>query len=268
MKMEIRMVKCPKCQSVYNEALNMGCPQCSGGVSRGAGFSKTVMPGVGVQNPVQPTSPPVNSFVGATMPPPVAAPGHSGSGSFSRTAPPSFAGAVNPQSTVVGSGFSRTAPPSFAGTVNPQGVAGGSSFSKTAPPADGRFVHTQYIGENVTVKAEMRVAGWIVQIDGPRIGKEFRIHSGYNYIGREEGDIRIEGDDYISAAKDSQIYYDAVSAAFYISHVNGANAVRVNEEPVVSGSAKLKAYDILTIGRTKFVFVPLCGDQFKWEDQV
>ena len=162
--------------------------------------------------------------------------------------------------------FPKTTPPAFAGAA-PQNTAAVGVFTKTQPPGDSRFVHTQYIGENVTTKAEMRVTGWIVQIDGAHSGKEYRIHAGYNYIGRQEGDIRIEGDDYISSVKDSQIYYDAVSTTFYISHVNGANAVRVNGEPVVSGSQKLKAYDILMIGKTRFVFVPLCSDQFNWEDE-
>lgn len=240
--MEIRMVKCPKCQAVYNEAMNMGCPQCAGTVSRGTGFSKTVMPGIAVQNPVQPTTPPSGGFVGMTTPP------------------------AEPNNVFAGNSgtFPKTAPPAFVGTVNAQRTG---TFSKTQPPSDGRFVHTQYIGENVTVKADMRVTGWIVQIDGAHPGKEFRIHSGYNYIGRQEGDIKIEGDDYISSVKDSQIYYDAVSTAFYIAHANGANAVRVNNEPVISGSAKLKAYDILTIGKTRFVFVPLCSERFKWEDE-
>ena len=240
------MVKCPKCQTVYNEALNMGCPQCTGNISRASGFSKTVMPGIGSQVPVQPTAPPATPMAGATTLPvgAYAVPtGNSGT-------------------------FSKTAPPAFAGMDSSQNAVAGGAFSKTQPPADGRFVRTQYLGEHATVKSEMRVTGWIVQTEGAAAGKEYRIHAGYNYIGREEGDIRIEGDDYISSAKDSQIYYDAVTAAFYISHVNGANAVRVNNEPVISGSAKLKAYDILTIGKSRFVFVPLCCEQFKWEEEV
>lgn len=242
--MEIRMVKCPKCQAVYNEALNMGCPQCAGTLSRGSGFSKTVMPGVGVQTPIQQPVAAANNFVGATTSPAEANHAFSGNGGT----------------------FSKTAPPAFAGVANAQGTPVVGSFSKTQPPSDNRFVHTQYIGENATVKTDMRVTGWIVQIDGTNPGKEFRIHSGYNYIGRQEGDIRIEGDDYISSVKDSQIYYDAVSTTFYVSHVNGANAVRVNGEPVVSGSEKLKAYDILMIGKTRFVFVPLCSEKFNWEE--
>lgn len=231
--MEIRMVKCPKCQAVYNEALNMGCPQCAGTMSRGSGFSKTVMPGMGAQQPVQQ----INT--------PTAAP-------------------VSPVEQV--SAFPKTTPPAFAGAA-PQNTAAVGVFTKTQPPGDNRFVHTQYIGENATVKADMRVAGWIVQIDGVSPGKDYRIHAGYNYIGRQEGDIRIEGDDYISSVKDSQIYYDSVTTTFYVAHVNGANAVRVNGEPVISGSQKLKAYDILMIGKTRFVFVPLCSEKFNWEEE-
>ena len=145
-------------------------------------------------------------------------------------------------------------------------IYGDSTVAKGAVIGPNTWLKSAHIGENVTEKSSMRVTGWIVQIDGANPGKEYRIHSGYNYIGRAEGDIRVEGDDYISSVKDSQIYYDATNVAFYTSHVNGANAVCVNGEPVVSGAAKLKAYDILMIGKTRFVFVPLCSEQFNWED--
>ena len=48
-----------------------------------------------------------------------------------------------------------------------------------------------------------RVVGWLVAVSGPCRGTDYRIHTGYNYIGREAGDICIRGDSTISAEKDA-----------------------------------------------------------------
>jgi hypothetical protein len=37
-----------------------------------------------------------------------------------------------------------------------------------------------------------------------------------------------------------------------------------NGEEVVF-SEPLEAYDVIELGRTKLLFVPLCGERFKWE---
>jgi hypothetical protein len=57
MIMEIRMVKCPNCNTVYNAAVNTTCPGCAGG-AQSSGFSKTAP----VPSPSAPTG--VNSFGG------------------------------------------------------------------------------------------------------------------------------------------------------------------------------------------------------------
>ena len=43
--------------------------------------------------------------------------------------------------------------------------------------------------------------------------------------------------------------------------------LRVNDSPEpVMMTVRLKAYDVLTIGSTKLMFVPLCGEQFSWDE--
>ena len=253
--MEIRMVKCPHCNTVYNEAMSAACPNCAGQQPGASGFGKTTMPGSNANNGFH-SAPGNNSFGFAagtngfpqTTPP-------TGVNSFPKTGYPSQGGAASVNS------FPQS------GTGFPSGGVIGGTFPQTKPPADSRFVHTQYVGESALTRAEMRVTGWLVIMDGKNAGRDYRIHTGYNYIGKEKGDIRIEGDQCISREKDSQIFYDNETGVFYLSHVNGANALRVNGEPVVSGSVKLNAYDILTIGKTHLIFVPLCGEKFKWGEE-
>ncbi|MCC8150445.1 MAG: hypothetical protein LIO96_03045 [Lachnospiraceae bacterium] len=59
------------------------------------------------------------------------------------------------------------------------------------------------------------VSGWLVCVDGPAKGCDYRIHGGYNYIGREIGDICIPGDQKISREKHAVVAYDERDRLFF-----------------------------------------------------
>lgn len=111
------------------------------------------------------------------------------------------------------------------------------------------------------------MVGWLVCIDGATKGNDYRIHSQNNYIGRSARmDISIPGDPHISAENSAIIAYDNVDRTFYFGPGSGRNIVRVNGKPALSVE-KIEAYDVLTIGTTKLLFVPLCGDRFDWNEK-
>lgn len=111
------------------------------------------------------------------------------------------------------------------------------------------------------------VVGWLVCIDGATKGNDYRIHSQNNYIGRSARmDISIPGDPHISAENSAIIAYDNEDRTFYFGPGSGRNIVRVNGKPALSVE-KIEAYDVLTIGTTKLLFVPLCGDRFDWNEK-
>ena len=113
----------------------------------------------------------------------------------------------------------------------------------------------------------MPVVGWLVCVEGPAKGRDYRIHSNYNYIGRgQHMDICISGDDHISKEKAAIIAYDALERCFFFGPGMGQNLVRVNGTMLMN-AVPLKAYDELTIGKTKLLFVPLCGERFDWNDK-
>lgn len=108
------------------------------------------------------------------------------------------------------------------------------------------------------------VVGWLVCIDGPAKGRDFRIHSQYNYIGRgQHMDICISGDNCISTDRAAVIAYDALEKFFSFGPSMGHNVVRVNGKMLMN-AVVLNPYDELTIGQTKLLFVPLCGERFDW----
>ena len=111
------------------------------------------------------------------------------------------------------------------------------------------------------------VVGWLVCIEGATKGTDYRIHSQNNYIGRSARmDISIPEDSHISAENSAIIAYDNEDRVFYFGPCSGRNIVRVNGKPALSVE-KIEAYDVLTVGTTKLLFVPLCGDRFDWNEK-
>ncbi|MCD7764008.1 MAG: FHA domain-containing protein [Lachnospiraceae bacterium] len=110
------------------------------------------------------------------------------------------------------------------------------------------------------------VVGWLVSLTGSRKGQDYRIHADNNYIGRsEQMDICIRGDDSISRVNHAVLAYDARGKSFYFGNGEGRSLVRLNNEVVLS-TVKLKAYDVIEIGRTRLIFIPLCGEGFDWDN--
>jgi hypothetical protein len=126
---------------------------------------------------------------------------------------------------------------------------------------------TCYVDPSTPAGAPVPVVGWLVAVSGPCRGTDYRVHNGYNYIGREQGDICVHGDQTISAVKDSNVTYVAQTRSFYIAHELGKNVLLVNDVPVIGGAQQLKRNDIVTIGKTKLMFIPLCDENFGWEDE-
>lgn len=109
------------------------------------------------------------------------------------------------------------------------------------------------------------VVGWLVVISGPGKGISIELGYGVNKIGRES-DQRVSldfGDDEISRQAHAAIVYDPKSRRFFIQHGDGVNLTYVNEEPVIQ-SLPLSGNEVISIGNTRLMFIPLCGDGFEW----
>jgi hypothetical protein len=109
------------------------------------------------------------------------------------------------------------------------------------------------------------VAGWLVCHEGANQGRDYRIRSGFNNIGRDtSSQICIAGDETIAREEHAKIFYDVKNANFHVLAGSGRSGVYVNNQVVLQPTV-LKAYDILEIGSTKLMFVPFCGDKFRWD---
>lgn len=105
--------------------------------------------------------------------------------------------------------------------------------------------------------------GWVICISGPQKGKDFRLITGYNRIGRTgESQICLSEDNQVSRESHALIAYDPQSRKFFVA--GDKNMIYLNGNFVIS-SQELKPNDRIKVGATELMFVPLCGDSFQWE---
>ena len=233
--MEIKMCTCPNGHS-FNADIYARCPECGaapveGGQSYGGGaFPKTTDPSQ--------------------------ASGGYGGGAFPKTTDP------------------REASGGYGGGEFPKTTAPGAAMGATTP-VDGRSggfatpfsVPTQAAVDLRHGSGSEPVVGWLVCIEGPMRGQDFRIRDGYNFIGREEGDIRIKGDNAISRQKHAVVAFYSKRNSFHVGPADGRNIIELNGEPVFN-HVQMENFDVITVGNTKLMLVVLCGDRFNWTDGV
>lgn len=110
------------------------------------------------------------------------------------------------------------------------------------------------------------VVGWLTAITGPEKGRDYRIHSDNNFIGRDSGmDICIDYDETISREKHAIISFDTRSLSFFLSPSEGRSIIRINDMPIYQ-TTKLNDFDRIELGETLLIFRSLCGENFSWED--
>jgi len=110
------------------------------------------------------------------------------------------------------------------------------------------------------------VVGWLVCVKGEDFGKSFTLKNGKNFIGRSEGvnDVVLKKDNSVSREKHAILIFDPKSGKFLAQPGMSSELFYLNEE-VVLQAVPLKEKDILQIGKTELIFMPLCGPDFSWE---
>ena len=110
------------------------------------------------------------------------------------------------------------------------------------------------------------VCCWLVCISGARVGMDYKIHKGKNFVGRgDEMDIRILGDNEINRRNHAVIVYDHKKRKTVVLPGDASGLVYLGGDAVYVPT-DLKPYDVIEMGNSRFIFVPLCGDNFEWND--
>lgn len=105
--------------------------------------------------------------------------------------------------------------------------------------------------------------GWVICISGPHKGKDFHLVTGYNKIGRSpEMAICLPDDDQITRDSHAVIAYEPQGRKFFAA--GDKNMIYLNGS-FVMGAQELHANDVIKLGASELMFVPLCGEAFSWE---
>lgn len=245
----MQAIQCSK-GHFYDQSLGQ-CPKCAeearkrgGSMGMGADvpdfipIPNTAPVGISATAPVEDT---MNGYVPSAVPPTMPTPdsfGSFGGGTVGGTVPVTNPGFTPTDFVPTGGGTGWQV--DDYGETQPNGVTGVAGFDP--------------------------IVGWLVCVKGPNRGRDYRLHSGTNYIGSsKEMDICIDNDKTISRHRAASISYDEKGQVFFIQKGEGRNLIYLNGSAVRS-DADLAIYDHIVIGSTELVFVPLCCEKFSWQE--
>lgn len=108
------------------------------------------------------------------------------------------------------------------------------------------------------------VLAWLVCVQGPDRGRDYAVRGEHCYIGRApEMDVRIAGDSKVSRTNHGSVSYNPRNNTFKLRPGTSTELLYLNDDEV-SEPSPLQPYDRIALGDTELLFLPLCGDKFKW----
>ncbi len=116
------------------------------------------------------------------------------------------------------------------------------------------------------VRGNDYVTGWLVCTKGPEKGRDYRLHHGFNRIGRSMNmDIFVAEDMTIDRDTHCSIVYDAKSNHFYI--VPGKGTLTYVNQTLLECQKSLMSGDCLQLGDSSFEFMAYCREGHTWEEE-
>ena len=110
------------------------------------------------------------------------------------------------------------------------------------------------------------VVGWLVCIKGEHFGESFVLKSGRNQIGRSPSmDVALTRDKKVSMLRQASVIYEPRAVIFIAQPGDSRELAYLNYDVLLS-TQNMKPRDILHIGKEELLFVPLCGQDFSWDD--
>lgn len=148
---------------------------------------------------------------------------------------------------------------------------------KPLAPADGGMATTPAAGNVVeeddkTIRyyAEEKgadlIVGWLVCIVGMERGKDYRLHQGFNRMGRDyQMDVPVMDDKSMGREPVCAVVYDDRSNKFFAVQEGGS--VAYLNGSVLQGAVELKTGDIIAAGKSQFEFIAFCREGRTWENE-
>lgn len=131
-------------------------------------------------------------------------------------------------------------------------VAGPAAGVQAAPPA------------MPTVVPLEPVVGWLVAMQGPERGRDFRLRAERNFVGRgPENDVVIAGDPRVSRLRHAIVTFEPRKRVFYLSPGDASGLVYLNDE-LLDKTVPIGPPDVIEIGDTTLKLVPFVTADFNW----
>lgn len=112
------------------------------------------------------------------------------------------------------------------------------------------------------------VVGWLVCIKGDYLGESFNLKSGRNNIGRAGNmDIVLAKDGRVSRDRHAAVVYEPNKREFLVQSGESSGLTYLNGE-LLMGFKPFVQDDKLMVGGCEFLFKPLCGADFSWDQYI
>ena len=107
------------------------------------------------------------------------------------------------------------------------------------------------------------VTGWLVCVDGAEKGRDYRLHMGFNRIGRSyQMDIWLEDDLAITRDNHCSVIYDDKNGQFLVKPSVGT-VTYLNGNILLSAEI-IKTGDRIRVGQSTLELVAFCNGEKKW----
>lgn len=168
------------------------------------------------------------------------------------------------------------AEPEFPKTVPISGAVDDMAFPPTMPidsgdvPSFGGYSNSGNMSVTVALDETDAginpVRGWLVAVDGEKLGVSYVLHGEQNSIGRgQKFDVNLSFDRAVSSDGNAVIAYDSRNKKFFLSPVlgKGKNNVYHNDSMLLM-PMELSDYDRIQFGTTTYVFRSFCNESFTY----
>lgn len=107
------------------------------------------------------------------------------------------------------------------------------------------------------------ITGWLVCVDGSEKGRDYRLHQGFNRIGRDFSMDVVIADETVPVKKAMcAIVYDDHTNSFFAVEQSGGEVYLDGES--VQGAVRMNDGSILRIGSSEYEFVAFCREGRTW----
>lgn len=147
-------------------------------------------------------------------------------------------------------------------------MTGGAAVSPD--PDDGKTISIYQMKKNQDSEeaaAEAPVVGWLVCTKGKSFGRDYRLKSGRNFVGRSsQMDVCLAGENTVSRDRHAIIIHEPRKNIFIAQPGESRELFYVNGDVVLS-SVQIKKNDVIQLGDVSLMLIPCCDEAFSWDKE-